>query len=280
MYNFPIGAITNSFQTDLKTSIKVASQIGVDGIQTYVAFGDDKPIDLNKTERKELLSYVSAHGMIFSAICGDCGMAYWKPEEHSALFEKMKSIIELTNDLEANIITTHIGVIPSDKNHDRYKIMQEICSKLSEYANKNDVYFAVETGPEPAVVLKEFLDSLNSERMAVNLDPANLIMSLNEDPVKAVYTLKDYIVHTHAKDGIFYKQIPPEYDYGVLPMPEEYKNFHAYDEVPLGEGQVDFKKYLAALSDIGYKGFLTIEREVGDNPTEDIKKAYCFLKSF
>jgi sugar phosphate isomerase/epimerase len=38
--------------------------------------------------------------------------------------------------------------------------------------------------------------------VAVNLDPANFVMVTGDDPVQAVYTLKDYIVHTHAKDGV------------------------------------------------------------------------------
>ena len=51
-----------------------------------------------------------------------------------------------------------------------------------------------------------------------------------------------------------------------------------FEEVPLGTGSVDFSVYLKALEDIGYKGFLTIEREVGDNPEADIKTAVDFLR--
>ena len=51
-----------------------------------------------------------------------------------------------------------------------------------------------------------------------------------------------------------------------------------FEEVPLGQGSVPFEKYLAALDDIGYRGFLTVERECGDNPAEDIGTAVEFLK--
>ena len=61
-------------------------------------------------------------------------------------------------------------------------------------------------------------------------------------------------------------------------MPEEYGNVKYFEEVPLGTGQVDFPNYLKALEEIGYKGFLTIEREVGSTPEADIKTAYDFLK--
>ena len=49
-------------------------------------------------------------------------------------------------------------------------------------------------------------------------------------------------------------------------------------EVPLGEGNVPFDAYLKALEDIGYKGFLTVERECGDDPYADIQMAVNFLK--
>ena len=188
--------------------------------------------------------------------------------------------MELAKELDCNIVTTHIGVVPADKNHDRYKIMQEACKELADFADSLNAHFAIETGPETSAVLKEFLDSLGSKGVAVNLDPANLAMVTGDDPVGAVYNLKDYIVHTHAKDGVKLKESNPEFIYHVVhPIPDEYANGGYFEEVPLGTGSVPFDKYLAALEDVGYRGFLTIERECGDNPTEDIKTAVEYLNN-
>ena len=52
----------------------------------------------------------------------------------------------------------------------------------------------------------------------------------------------------------------------------------SFEELPLGEGVVDFPAYLKALEEIGFKGFLTIEREVGEDPGRDIAAAVGFLK--
>ncbi|NLC32812.1 MAG: sugar phosphate isomerase/epimerase, partial [Clostridiales bacterium] len=49
-------------------------------------------------------------------------------------------------------------------------------------------------------------------------------------------------------------------------------------EKPLGEGAVDWPAYLDALEQIGYDGFLTIEREVGHSPEADIGMAVKFLQ--
>lgn len=156
--------------------------------------------------------------------------------------------------------------------------MQEACFELSRYADQIQAHFAIETGPETSAVLKRFLDGLHSTGVAVNLDPANLVMVAGDDPVAAVYHLKDYIVHSHAKDGIMLQRTNPEYVYGVLPKPEDLKGVQLYREVAMGEGSVDFRAYLHALEDIGYRGFLTIEREVGPDPAADILKAKRHLE--
>ena len=277
MKRFPIGVIINSCRTDIPTSVKKAAEVGAQGIQVYATSGEMAPENLSKEKRREFLDLVKSNGLIISALCGDLGGGgFTHPEKNPEKIEKSKRILDLAKELETNVVTTHIGVVPEDKNHDRYKIMQEACHELAEYADSIDAHFAIETGPETSATLKGFLDSLESTGVGVNLDPANLVMVTGDDPVKAVHNLKKYIVHTHAKDGkqLFYKD--PEIIYGM--KPDVIVTGDSFIEVPLGEGSVPFKEYLEALCDIGYNGFLTIEREVGDNPEKDIRTAVKFLE--
>ena len=278
MYHFPIGVILESFRTERSKAIKKASNMGAKGIQMYATQGENAPENLSASARTELKNEVLESGLIFSALCGDLGMGFGNKELNPSLIEKSKRIVDLAKDLGTDIVTTHIGVVPSDKSADRYKIMQEACFELASYADSVDAHFAIETGPETSEVLKEFLDSLGSTGVAVNLDPANFRMVTGDDPVKAVYNLKKYIVHTHAKDGVKLLESNPEYIYRVVhPIPQEIEGMKFFEEVPLGTGSVDFPNYLKALEEIGYKGFLTIEREVGENPEKDIKTAFDFL---
>lgn len=278
MYQFPIGVIVESFRCDTYTAIKKAAALGAKGIQMYATEGENSPERLTGSKRKELLSMVKSEGMCFSALCGDLGRGFWNKELNPTLIEKSKIILDLAKELETDIVTTHIGVVPQDKNHERYKIMQEACFELSRYADSIGAHFAIETGPERSIILKEFLDSLNSKGVAVNLDPANLVMITGDDPVEAVYNLKDYIVHTHAKDGKHYKAADPEVVYKIThSFDEKINRREFYEEVPLGTGHVDFPAWIRALEDIGYRGFLTIEREVGEDPARDIKTAVEFL---
>lgn len=277
MYQFPIGVMLDSFKLDTKEAIAKAAEIGAKGLQMYATSGKYAPENLKTAERHELLDIVKSNGLVFSALCGDLGHGFINTELNPSLIEKSKRILELAKELETDVVTTHIGVIPADKNHERYKIMQEACFELSRHADSLNAHFAIETGPEIAVTLKSFLDDLGSKGVAVNLDPANFVMVTGDDPVQAVYTLKDYIVHTHAKDGKRLRECNPEVIYRIID--EETHQGDAYIELPLGEGDVDFDNYLKALDDIGYKGFLTIEREVGNNPAKDISIAAEFLKN-
>ncbi len=279
MYNFPIGVMLDSFRLPAAEAIKKATAMGVQGFQLYAANGNYSPDNVTADAKKELLDMVKSNGLVISALCGDFGHGFGDKEKNKVYVEKSKRVLDLAKELETNIVTTHIGVVPSDPNHERYKIMQEACFELSRYADSIDAHFAVETGPETSAVLKQFLDSLGSTGVGVNLDPANLVMITGDDPVVAVHNLKDYIVHTHAKDGIKVNDGNPEYIYGVLhPMPVEMQGVEYFREVPLGQGSVDFSAYLSALDEIGFKGFLTIEREVGDQPEKDIGMAVDFLR--
>lgn len=275
MYQFPIGIMLDSLKMDTKSAIEKAAELGAQGLQMYAVTGGFAPENMTVGKRKELLDMVKSNGLVFSALCGDLGEGFGNAERNPILIEKSKRIIDLAKELETDIVTTHIGVVPDDSNHPRYKIMQEACFELSRYADSIDAHFAIETGPETSLTLKSFLDTLSSRGVAVNLDPANLVMVTGDDPVQAVYNLKDYIVHTHAKDGIKLMDGDPEVIYGVIE--DVIQQGELFKELPLGEGDVPFAEYLAALDDIGYKGFLTVEREVGENPCSDIKKAVEFL---
>ncbi len=274
MYPFKIGIITDSFNTDFLTALDKAHALGAAGIQTRATHGEFSPY-MSADKRKETLKAVKDRGMVFSALCGDLGKGFGDSALNPELIEKSKRILDLAKDLETDIVTTHIGVVPTDKNHPRYEIMQKACRELAEYADSMNAHFAIETGPETAETLKCFLDELHSTGVAVNLDPANFVMVTGDDPAKAVHTLKDYIVHTHAKDGRKLKDVAPEIIYGL-----EEGDMLASDsfiELPLGDGDVPFPAYLKALDDIGFKGYLTIEREVGDDPAKDIGTAVEFL---
>ena len=272
-----IGAMIESFRLGFKEAAAAAKKIGADGIQVYAS--GVVHADMTAAEISEIKRILNGEGLAVSALCGDFGCKmFYLPDECRDVIEREKRVMNVARELGTNIVTTHIGVVPEDESCPQYKSMHKVCKELADFADSVGGHFAVETGPEKAELLKRFLDSLGSRGVSVNLDPANLVMCAGDDPVQAVYTLKDYIVHTHAKDGIqnYYvdtkRLYAPEY-YGLEPA-----SWDSIKEVPLGEGGVKWPEYIQALKSIGYDGYLTIERECGDDPASDIGAAAAFLK--
>ena len=135
--------------------------------------------------------------------------------------------MDLAVDFETDVITTHIGHVPDDENSPEFQNILKSVEILGKYGDSIGVRFASETGPEMAVVLKKLLDKADTKSAKVNLDPANFVMLVGQDPVEAVHILKDYIVHTHATG-------------------RHKRGERKYRELRWGSG-VPFPEYLAAL---------------------------------
>ncbi len=254
-----IGVMAEAFHLPFADAVAQAAKLGVDGLQVYATKGYLKYDEMTRDKLCEAIDIVASHGLCFSALCGDFGgHGFMDPSDNKWKIDASKRILDLSNELGCSIVTTHIGKVPQQVD-DTYKVMQNACRELARYADLAGAVFAVETGPEKAVILRDFLDSLGAKGVRVNFDPANLVMCVGDRPETAVHELADYIVHTHAKDGR---------------MLEGGK----YIELPLGEGDVNFDTYIPSLAKTGFDGFLTVERKVGEDPYADIRKAVEFLR--
>ena len=276
-----IGVITDCFKLPLDESIKLAGKLGFDGIQIYATTGEFSPEVLTTERKSEVRSRLMENHLEISALCGDMGGYGFQIESDNAeRIQKTKRIIDLAEEFEVGVITTHIGVIPENKDNPRYSVMLDAMCKCGEYAADKKITLAIETGPEKASTLLSFLQDTNGG-IGVNLDPANFVMVTGQDPVEAVQVLGKYIVHTHAKDGVMLKQTDPEiiYDCFAKGGIEALNVADYFLETPLGDGDVDYAKYINALRGIGYDGYLTIERETGENPISDIQKSLNTLRN-
>ena len=259
MLKMKVGVMSGCFRLGTREGVMKAAALGAQGVQVGVG-GDMAPENMGPVERDDFKAFIDETGVELASLCGDIG-GYTDAAANGEKVARQKLILELARDLGTSVVTSHIGLVPADREEPTYKTLLAAMRAIGEHACAAGVVFAIETGPEPATVLKALLDEVGSKGVGVNLDPANLVMVAGDDPVTAVHTLKDYIVHTHAKDGIM--------------TPGE---GHGFRELPLGEGDVDWEAYLQALREIGLNGFLTIEREVGDDPGKDIALAITFLK--
>jgi sugar phosphate isomerase/epimerase len=278
MNPFKIGVISDSFRLPLREAVTQAAAIGADGISFYAS----APEFLSANPSEITMRCVDS-GLDIASLIGEFGGHGWQDEnENRWKIPKLKEIVLLAARLGAPVITGHIGVVPEDVLHPRYAVMQSVCRELGQFAHDHGICFGIETGPEPAARLKAFLDGLDAPGIGVNLDPANLVMVVRDDPVQAVHTLAPYIISTHAKDGRNLQPCDAEQVYDAF-AEGGFDTLVArtgilFEETPLGKGSVPWDAYLAALRECGFDGWLTIERETGSSPADDIYAAVRFLR--
>ena len=277
-----LGVISDCFKRSIEESIALAGKLGMDGIQIYAVSGEFCPDVLLGNEEK--INYYKKllrdNGLVVSALCGDLGGHGFEIEaDNPTRVEKTNRIVDLACELGTNVVTTHIGVIPADETSPKYCVMLDALRQCGAYAASRGVTLAIETGPETAPVLAEFVKKVGAG-IGVNLDPANFVMVTGQDPTEAVHLLGDYIVHTHLKDGRMLKKSDPVEIYNVFAEGgiEGLNVADYFIETPVGEGDVDFDSYVKALREVGFDGFLTIERETGADPLADIAKAATFAR--
>lgn len=282
-----IGVIVESFCEELHTALRSAAAMGIEGVQIYACHrSHDSLIDMSSAKRKELLKFIRDLGMEVSSICGDLGgHGFQDKEGNPKRIELSKRIIDACCEFDTKVMTTHVGVIPTKDDSPVYQEMVKTARVVGEYAAKCGVKLAIETGPEPAVRLRHYIEDIGNDGVGVNFDPANLAMVVRDDAEKAADVLGKWIVHTHAKDGKNFRPCNPANEYGTLELSDLTPGYdaaklgRAYLEVPLGQGDVNWDGYFRTLKKIGYDGFLTIEREVGETPKADIQLAVDFLKA-
>ena len=278
-----LGVISDCFKRSIEESISLAGQLGMDGIQIYAVGGEFCPDTLlgNPEKIAYYQNLLKENNLVVSALCGDLGGHGFEIEaDNPYRIEKTCRIVDLACAFGTNVVTTHIGVIPDDPTSPKYQTMLKALKACGTYAASRGVTLAIETGPETAPVLGGFVKQAGAG-IGVNLDPANFVMVTGQDPAEAVMLLKDYIVHTHLKDGKMLKKSDPLeiYNHFAEGGIEALNVAEYFIETPVGEGDVDFDAYIGALGAIGYDGFLTIERETGADPLADIQKAATYARA-
>lgn len=277
---FKIGTLADWFGVGLLEGIRESERCGATGVQIY-AWDELNPLTISAEELKKIKKTALDCHQEITALCGELGgHGLELPEDNPKKIEYLKRTVEVALELGCNVVTTHIGRVPEDKTTKRYAVLKEACMEIGEYAAAQGAFIAVETGPERVATLKCFIDDCGTKGMAINYDPANLVMVTGDDEVAGVYIAGDAIVHTHAKDGVCNKFVGPEEVYEIFAQGtiETLAAENLFTELPLGQGDVRWFEYLTALKEVGYKGYLTIEREVHENAAEDIRMAVKFLQ--
>ena len=139
--------------------------------------------------------------------------------------------------------------------------MLDRVATVADLFEKKRIVLGLETGQETASALATFLQKLQRPNVGVNIDPANMVLYDNGNPVAALRTLGPWLRQVHIKDAVRTKT-PGTWG----------------DEVPAGTGDVRWKDFFATLEEVGYRGPLVIEREAGAQRVADVRTARSLLE--
>ena len=183
-------------------------------------------------------------------------------DTRAARIAHIKKASEFAKQCGIAAVQTHCGFIPENPNDPVYKETVIAMREVTAYCKRNGQQFRYETGQETPITLVRTIQDVGTDNQGVNFDLANLILYGKSNPVDAIELLVPYVQGIHAKDGLW----PTN--------PRELGK-----EVPIGKGKVDFPRIIARLKELGYRGAVTIEREIsGPQQLEDVRSAKAYLE--
>jgi L-ribulose-5-phosphate 3-epimerase len=252
-----VGVVLDSFGRPVKESLQSASQLGFRQIELPATSGEVNPEVLSQSGRRHLMRHVAGLGLGLSAIGGDLGGA--RLSEGAGLEQRLdrtRRIIEMAADLRVPVTTTHLGRFDAEAR--RRGDLAAVVRELADTADRTGTFVALETGGADPGELASLLKDINCEWLGVCYDPASLLID-GYDPIGSVEPTAGKILIARARDAVAGSDRRPGH------------------ETPLGYGELDLVRYLAALDQSGYHNAAFIRRTGSDRPLEEIAEAKARL---
>jgi len=183
------------------------------------------------------------------------------PAFRAIRINELKACARFAKTLGVPDICSHMGFVPENPCDALYADFIPSMRDLVNYCGTLGVRLNMETGQETPTTLLRVINDVNANNLGINFDPANFLMYGKANPVDAIRLLAPYVYGVHAKDG----------DYPTC------GNALGHEK-PMGEGSVNMELFIKTLFEVGYKGALTIEREIsGEQQRKDILTAKKLL---
>ena len=214
-------------------------------------------------------------------------------DKRAANVAHLLKVIHMSALLGVNMVTTFIGRDQTKSAEENLELFQEIWPPIIAYAEKEGVKVAIENCPmlfgrdqwpggqnlfTTPKLWRTMFELLPSDNFGINYDPSHFIWQ-QIDYLKPLYEFKDKIFHIHFKDIKLFKEKMD--DVGIMAYPLEYMS----PKLP-GLGDVDWSKYVSALTDIGFDGYACVEVEdkafesSRDRILDSIKLSYRYMRQF
>jgi len=214
-------------------------------------------------------------------------------EKRAAAITHLKKVIKMSSLLGVNMVTTFVGRDQTKTVEENIEIFKTVWPEIIKLAEDLGVKIAIENCPmlfgadqwpggqnlfTTPKIWRQIFDIVKSDNFGINYDPSHFIWQ-QIDYIKPLYEFKDKIFHVHYKDIKLY---PDRLDnVGVMAYPLEYMS----PKLP-GLGDVDWGRYVSALTDIGFDGYTCIEVEdkafesSREKVLDSLRLSYRYMRQF
>lgn len=266
-----IGVMLNNLERDRLLAWQVAVHEGFRVVHTNALLESW----LNGPQRQEYVTAARASGLtIATMFIGFDGQAYTDidtiartvgilpiPHLRRHRIDIAKQYSDLARELGVPALALHLGFMPAESSHPDYRFLVDAVQEIADCCAAAKQSLHLETGQESATDLLHFIEAVNRPNLGVNFDCGNFLLYGTDEPLHALHILSAHIRGVHCKDG--FRPTEP----GKLGK-----------EMPLGQGAVDFPRFLSELKRHGYAGPLIIEREGGANAIPEIREGRAYLE--
>ena len=189
-------------------------------------------------------------------------------EKREAAIAHLRRVIAASHRLGVNLVTTFIGRDQRKTVEENLALVKEIWPPILEEARALSVRVAIENcpmlfGPDqwpggqnlmttPEIWRKVF-EMLPYDNFGLNYDPSHFVWQMM-DYIRPIYEFRDKLFHIHFKDIKLYPEKLNQV--GIMAYPLDYMS----PKLP-GLGDVDWGRFVSALTDVGYDGWACIEVE-------------------
>ncbi|MEQ7193814.1 sugar phosphate isomerase/epimerase family protein [Enterococcus avium] len=280
-------------QSDFYEMIDIVAENGLDCVEVacwpagkaerrYAGVSHIDTENLTKEQAEEYKAYATEKKVAISALAYYPNPLDENLEKRQRVIDHIYSVIDAAKLMEINLVTTFIGRTPTKTISENLKEVEKVWKPILAYAEKQKVKIAIENCPmlftedewpggqnlmtTPALFRKIF-DLLDSDYLGLNYDPSHFVWQ-QMDYLAPIYEFNDKLFHVHYKDiKVYWNKLQKV---GVMATPLEYMS----PKLP-GLGDVDWGKYVSALTDVGYSGYTCIEVEdrAYESDYEDVKRS-------
>lgn len=286
-----VSAIFN--QSGFEEMIDIVSDTGLECVEVacwpkgkaerrYAGVSHIDTKNLTPERAQEILAYCKKKKVEISALAYYPNPLDEDLEKRQEVIEHLFTLIDASKLLGVNLVTTFLGRMSNKSVSENLKEVAKVWPPIIKYAEEKDIKIGIENCPmlftedewpggqnlmtTPSNWRKVF-EILDSDYFGINYDPSHFVWQ-QIDYIAPIYEFKDKLFHVHYKDIKVYQNKLQEV--GTMATPLEYMS----PKLP-GLGDVDWGKYVSALTDIGYDGYTCIEVEdrAFESDYEDIKRS-------